>query len=370
MKAEKFVEELDKFGVGPYIGVPCSFLKPLIAYLDTYRDKYDYYSASNEGESMGIAAGFSLSGKIPVVLMQNSGLGNAINPLTSLTMIFKLKTLLIISLRGEVGIMDEPQHEIMGKKTIEILDLLNIKHEILDEKNACEQIKKIISIVEETEVAGALIIRKNFFDDINIEKNNRLFGISRANAIKMVCDVFEKKDCIISTTGKISRELYYYGREERGNFYVIGSMGCAASIGFGIALQNLSRRVIVLDGDGAILMKLGTLTTIGKYKTDNFIHIILDNESYDSTGGQNTNSNIARIDRIALECGYDRTFYCTDVEEFQRILEEEKLKKGTVMILIKVDRGSPPVLGRPQEKPQFYKDRFMKYLEDEVNEDE
>lgn len=351
-------------GLGPYTGVPCSFFKALITYFETNQDKYEYYSAVNEGECIGLAAGFSLSGAIPVVLMQNSGLGNTINPLTSLTMIYRLKTLLIISLRGEPGIGDEPQHKIMGTKTIEILNMLNIPYKIMDQQIAIEQIQEIVTKIQSTDSIGALIIRKDFFEDINTAKNNRLSGIPRVEAIQTVCDIFNKDNCFISTTGKISRELYYYGREEAGNFYVVGSMGCAASIGFGVAVQNPLTKVIVLDGDGAILMRLGTLTTIGKYKVDNLIHIVLDNESYDSTGGQNTNSNVAKIDHIAMACGYDRVFCCTELNQFRSILRREKIKKGTVMVLIKVDKGSLSGLGRPQQTPQYYKERFMNYLTD------
>lgn len=362
MRAESLINQLEKHGFGPYTGVPCSFMKELITYVVLHKDTYDYYSCTNEGESIGVAAGLALSGKTPVVLMQNSGLGNTINPLTSLTMIYKFKVLLIISLRGEAGINDEPQHEVMGKITLDMLDMLGIPYEILEEENYVNQIDRISEQINSVGHMGALIVKKGCFQGEPNNKEKKTEGLKRVEAIQTVCQLCDSQVSIISTTGKISRELYYYGREEAGNFYVVGSMGCAASIGFGIAVQNPLRKHIILDGDGAVLMKLGTLSTIGKYKPDNLIHIVLDNEIYESTGGQDTNSHTARIEKIALDCNYDRSYLCDSQESLKDILADELSKKGTVMIVVKVLPGSVEKLGRPEEKPVFYKERFMKHL--------
>lgn len=361
MKPEVFVKELKRIGYGPYIGVPCSILKELINYLVT-SEKDLYYAAANEGEAMGLASGFALSNRIPVVMMQNSGLGNIVNPLTSLSLVFNFRALLLITLRGEKGTNDEPQHSIMGEITESLLKLLKIEYEILDVDNYVLQLEGLYEKMCLLDRPVALLIRSKTFRASNkLEQRTEMQTLQRVDAIKCICNTIRKEDIIISTTGKISRELYFFGRECESNFYVIGAMGCAASIGLAIAIDNPHKRVIVLDGDGSILMKMGTLATIGRYKVNNLLHIVLDNEEYESTGGQPSSSSVARIDLVARGCGYDKTYLVDEIEGLHKCLIQELSSQGTVMIVVKV-KGGMQKLGRPEKQPMFYKNRFFDFL--------
>lgn len=362
MKAKYFIETLNSKGFGPYMGVPCSFLKPAINFILDNKDTYDYYSTANEGEAMGLAAGFSLSNKIPVVMVQNSGLGNIINPLTSLNLLFKLKTLIVVTLRGEIGIPDEPQHEIMGAVTENLLKALGVKYEFLDENEYEEQVERLSDYINTMDTSVVLLLKKGFLESYKYEDGYSSGTIQRVAAIETISNSLKGDEVIISTTGKISRELYYYGKESENNFYMVGSMGCAASIALGVSLSNEDKKVIVLDGDGAVLMKMGSLSTVGKYKPNNFMHIVLDNEAYDSTGGQRCNSEITKIDEVAKACGYDRTYRINTLDDLEKTVKFENEKKGTILILIKVLKGSAKDLGRPKETCEFYKERFMNFL--------
>ncbi len=358
---------LYKNGYGPYTGVPCSILSPLINYI-IENPKIKFYMATSEGEAMGIAAGFTLGGRKPVVLMQNSGLGNCVNALTSLHLIYRLKALLLITLRGEEGIPDEPQHQIMGKKTFDLLKCLEIPYEIMkDEKEkTIEQLKRIDKKIRARSSPFALVIRKGTISNYNLKDSSQCspkYPLSRRKAIKIISFNLSNKEAIISTTGKISRELFYENKNREGNFYMVGSMGCANSIAFGLAEEKPDRKIIVLDGDGAFLMKMGNIATIGFYSPANLIHIVLDNESHDSTGGQHTVSGRINISEIAGNCGFKSSgVVLTDLEltaAIKRALNEE----GPHSIHVKVRRGADENLGRPTLTPVEIKDRFYSFLE-------
>ena len=222
-------------------------------------------------------------------------------------------------------------------------------------------------IIVKTNMPAALIIRKGVFSEYirdSTEKEPKIPMMRRREAIKIIVKNLKGDEVIISTTGKISRELYYDGKESETNFYVVGSMGCAISIGFGIARQKPNKKVIVLDGDGAVLMKMGTLATVGHYKPPNLIHIVLDNEAYDSTGGQDTVSNTISIEKVALNSGYLNSVKAHTQEELEMSVKNALETKGPHCILVKVLKGADKDLGRPKLTSLQIKERFMKFLQE------
>lgn len=363
---ENFCRILKKNGFGPYTGVPCSILKPLISYALNNPD-IAYYTSTSEGEAMGIAAGFVLGGKLPVVMMQNSGLGNAINPITSLNLIYNLPALLLVSWRGEPGKPDEPEHSIMGPITKNLLRVVGLHYECLTkfEKELEKQILHVKDLIIKTNKPVALIVQKGTFEEQrqeSTEKRPENAQMRRKEAIRVIVDNLEGDEVVVSTTGKISRELYYDGKESETNFYVVGSMGCAISIALGIALQKPKKKIIVLDGDGAVLMKMGTLATVGYYKPSNLIHIVLDNESYDSTGGQFTASSTINLEKVALNSGYFSSIKIYTSKELERSVKNALEIRGPHFILVKVLRGADKDLGRPKLTSLEIKNRFMNFL--------
>jgi|TARA_B100000959_G_scaffold225036_1_gene239012 phosphonopyruvate decarboxylase len=360
-------EFLYENGYGPYTGVPCSILSPLINYTIDH-PKIKFYMATSEGEAMGIAAGFTLGGRIPVVLMQNSGLGNCINPITSLHLIYKLKVLLLITLRGETGVPDEPQHQVMGRITFDLLKCMGIPYEIMNDERE-KLIKQLVSIdkkIKKRSLPSALVIRKGTISSYNIKgfsQGSPKYYLSRKKAIKLITSNLSGKEAIISTTGKISRELFYDNKNRKGNFYMVGSMGCASAIAFGLAKEKPERKILVLDGDGSFLMKMGNIATIGFYSPANLIHIILDNEAHDSTGGQHTVSGHINLGEIASNCGFKSSRAALTDLELTKALKRALNEEGPHSIHVKVRRGSDKNLGRPALTPDEIKDRFSAFLE-------
>jgi len=381
IQSQDFISACTSRGYTFYTGVPCSFLKPLINYVIQNPD-VDYVTATSEGEAVGIAAGAYLAGRKAVVMCQNSGLGNMINPLTSLCFPFRIPILLIVTLRGEPGLNDEPQHELMGQITGRLLDTLRIPWRFFPDelKNVDQALAQAEKEMATSQLPFALIMKKGNVAKTDLKsistamlKPQKIFlkgrftvnsekRMARMKAIGIIRAAISHKDAIVATTGKIGRELFTLG-DTKNQLYVVGSMGCAAGIGFGIQHVRPKQRVIVLDGDGAALMKMGTITTIGHYKPEQFIHIILDNEAYESTGGQHSVSPSVNFCKIAAACGYLQC-YRTDTEnDLLNIIRSAKKLSGPSLIHVKVSSGSASDLGRPTLKPYQVKERFMKFLE-------
>ena len=382
IKAEDFLRPLILMGYTFFTGVPCSFLKPVINYV-IQSDDLDYIIASSEGEAVGIAAGAYLTGEKTVVMCQNSGLGNMINPLTSLNYPFKIPFLLIITLRGEPGINDEPQHELMGRITGKLLSTIGIQwkffpdqaHKVVAELNEAKQ------LMEELSLPFAFIMRKGAVDTYpltvkpkqsRLNENAEIFGkfacnkdkrMSRIDAIKVISEGISSDDAVVATTGKIGRELFSTGDKEN-QIYIVGSMGCASGIGFGVQITRSQRTVIVLDGDGAALMKMGAFATIGYYMPAKFIHIILDNGAYESTGGQATTSNGTDFSSVAAGCGYRKCWRVDNYKLLKQAILEAKKSRGPILIHVKVAIREVLNLPRPDLRPVEVKRRFMKFLAD------
>ena len=380
ISADDFIEPARARGFAFYTGVPCSFLSPFINRAITH-PKLDYVAAASEGEAVAIAAGAWLASRKTVVMCQNSGLGNTINPLTSLNFPFKIPTLLIVTWRGQPGLKDEPQHELMGQITAAMLDTIRIGHLPFpkDTNKILEAIDWSVESMERISLPVALIMEKGSVRDDGLTEQPetiRSAGKSadlrqggarrptRCQALERLLAEAPENAAIIATTGKCGRELFTLA-DRKQHLYQVGSMGCAAPMGLGVA-RHVARPVVVLDGDGAALMKLGALATIGAYAPPNLIHVVLDNGVHDSTGGQATVSANVDFAAVALACGYEAASSCDSLDGFARAIKTALGGKGPHLIHIRIAPGSLEKLGRPTVTPAEVARRFQRFLAEPV----
>ena len=313
-----FIDTLQKHDIDFYAGVPDSLLKNICAYISDHLDSRHNIIAANEGGAVGIAAGYHLAtSKIPVVYMQNSGEGNIINPLASLTdkEVYNIPVLLLIGWRGKPGVHDEPQHVKQGKVTLPLLDTMGINYQVLsqEESVAETQIADAVAYMKQTNEVYALVVEKNTFDTYVLQnKVENALTLSREEAIQTVAAALGPKDCIVSTTGMISRELFEYrtamGQSHERDFLTVGSMGHASQIALGIALEKPDRHVWCFDGDGAVIMHMGSMAITASKGPDNFIHVLFNNGAHDSVGGQPTVGLDIDVPAIAKAVGYKHAF--------------------------------------------------------------
>lgn len=375
MKAESFVKAARDRGFDFYAGVPCSFLKPLINY--TIGDPQTrYVGATSEGEAVAIATGAWLGGRKSAVICQNSGLGNAVNPLTSLNYPFRIPLLFITTWRGQPGLKDEPQHALMGPITRELLSLMKVQHQIFPkEPEAVEPaLDEAVAVMEETSLPFGFVMEKGTLTPEELSQlpltelpagkaEKRFLGGSvpkRFEALKAIVDVVPDRAAIIATTGKTGRELFTLGDRPQ-QLYVVGSMGGASAIALGVALQ-VKTPVVAIDGDGAALMKLGNFATIGSQAPANLIHVLLDNGVHDSTGGQATVSPLVDFGAIAIACGYRSAGSTDDLATFSEFLARGLQEPGPHLIHLKIQPGSIDNLGRPTVTPERVARRFRTFL--------
>lgn len=367
-----FIESLAAKGIDFFAGVPDSLLKNVCAFIsDTLDDRHNIIAA-NEGAAVGLAAGHYLAtGHIPCVYMQNSGEGNAINPLASLTdkEVYGIPVLLVIGWRGEPGVHDEPQHVKQGKITLPLLDAMGIRHEILsqDETELRSQLDGAVRHMSETGEAFAFIVRKNTFEPYTLQRHEvNEYPLSREEAIQKVAASLSAKDVIVSTTGMISRELFEYrtaqGQGHERDFLTVGSMGHASQIALGIALEKTDRRVWCFDGDGAALMHLGSVAIIADKAPENFVHVIFNNGAHDSVGGQPTVGLKVNLAGIAKAAGYKDAVSVTTAEDLGSALKVLKTMRGPVLLEVRVHRGNRKDLGRPTTTPIQNRDALMEFM--------
>lgn len=367
-----FIESLAAKGIDFFAGVPDSLLKNVCAFIsDTLDDRHNIIAA-NEGAAVGLAAGHYLAtGHIPCVYMQNSGEGNAINPLASLTdkEVYGIPVLLVIGWRGEPGVHDEPQHVKQGKITLPLLDAMGIRHEILsqDETEFRSQLDGAVRHMSETGEAFAFIVRKNTFEPYTLQRHEvNEYPLSREEAIQKVAASLSAKDVIVSTTGMISRELFEYrtaqGQGHERDFLTVGSMGHASQIALGIALEKTDRRVWCFDGDGAALMHLGSVAIIADKAPENFVHVIFNNGAHDSVGGQPTVGLKVNLAGIAKVAGYKDAVSVTTAEGLGSALKVLKTMRGPVLLEVRVHRGNRKDLGRPTTTPIQNRDALMEFM--------
>ena len=377
IRPEFFIEKLRKNGIDCFAGVPDSLLKNICAYITDHFDAQHNIIAANEGAAVGLAAGHYLAtGQPACVYMQNSGEGNIINPLASLTdpEVYNIPVLLLIGWRGRPGVHDEPQHVKQGKVTTGLLNTMGINFDVLskEEDKAEKQIAKAIDALKKKDVY-ALVIEKDTFEDYklqNVEKND--LTMSREEAIQTVAAALGEKDCIVSTTGMISRELFEYraamnqGHER--DFLTVGSMGHASQIALGIALAQPDRRVWCFDGDGAAIMHMGSMAIVANKAPKNYVHVVFNNGAHDSVGGQPTVGLKIDLPAVAKAVGYKATIIVDNKEELVKQLSTLNSQLSTVggpiLLEVQVRKGNRKDLGRPTTTPIQNKEALMSFLKD------
>lgn len=373
IRPEYFCEMLRRHDIGFFAGVPDSLLKNLCAYITDHVSPDRNIIAANEGGAIGLAAGHYLAtGSIPVVYMQNSGEGNAVNPLMSLTdsEVYRIPVLLIIGWRGEPGVHDEPQHVKQGKVTLPLLETMGIRHEIMsdDEAELSMQTERAVSYMKSTGKAFALVVRKGTFSSYSLQhvvKDES--SLSREDAIRLVAASMDERAVAVSTTGKISRELFEH-RESAGeghgrDFLTVGSMGHASQIALGIALSRPDRHVYCFDGDGAVIMHMGGLGIIGSLAPKNYYHILFNNGVHDSVGGQPTVGFRIDIPKVAAACGYKTVLSVDNVDDLKTALHNMTERIAPVFLEIKVKKGAREDLGRPTTTPAENREALMTFLD-------
>lgn len=371
IRPEFFIEALREKGIDCFAGVPDSLLKNICAYITDHYDAAHNIIAANEGAAVGLAAGHYLAtGQPACVYMQNSGEGNIINPLASLTdqEVYNIPVLLLIGWRGRPGVHDEPQHVKQGKVTTGLLNVMGVNYEVLskEEDNAAKQIDKAAKALANKEVF-ALVIEKDTFEDYklqNVEVND--LTMSREEAIQTVAAALGEKDCIVSTTGMISRELFEYrtamnqGHER--DFLTVGSMGHASQIALGIALAQPDRRVWCFDGDGAAIMHMGSMAIVANKAPKNYAHVVFNNGAHDSVGGQPTVGLKIDLPAVARAVGYKATYSVDSKAELESVLAKVNNFESPTLLEIKVKKGNRKDLGRPTTTPIQNKEALMTFL--------
>ena len=371
IRPEFFIESLKDQGLDFYTGVPDSLLKNMCAYIQDNLDEHHNIITANEGAAIGLTAGYHLAtGKVGVVYMQNSGEGNIINPLASLTdpEVYNIPVLLLIGWRGKPGVHDEPQHIKQGKVTTELLKTMGVNYDVLckDEDKAQKQIEKAVKVVKKGDVY-ALIIEKDTFATYTLQKiEENDLTLSREESICIVATTLGEKDVIVSTTGMISRELFEYrARENQGHerdFLIVGSMGHTSQIALGIALEKADRRVWCFDGDGSSIMHMGSMAIVASKAPWNYIHVIFNNGAHDSVGGQPTVGLKINFPAVAKAVGYPVTYSVDNKEDLSVILNSIQDLKGPILLEVKVKKGNRKDLGRPTTSPIQNKEALMAFL--------
>ena len=379
IRPQFFYELLQENGTDFFTGVPDSLLKNFCAYLTDTVDADHHIIAANEGCAVGLASGhYFATNTIPLVYMQNSGLGNTVNPLLSLADqdVYSVPLLLMIGWRGEPGVHDEPQHIKQGKVTCALLDAMEIPYAVLesDEEKAAIQIANAYKTIKERSAPFALVVRKDCFAPYTLKSNDSVPAeMTREQAIEQIIAHAPSNAVFVSTTGMASRELYELREKNRQkhntDFLTVGSMGHASQIALGIALCKRDKTVICIDGDGAAIMHLGALSTIGTQKPKNMVHIVLNNGAHDSVGGQPTAARNINLCAIAEACGYGQAVCVRTQAELAAALANavaapDAADMAPVFIEILVSKGSRPDLGRPTSSPIENKKAFMALLEE------
>jgi phosphonopyruvate decarboxylase len=372
IRCQDFIDWLTALGVDFYTGVPDSLLKPVCFYLADHGGA-NHVVAANEGGAVALACGYHLAtGKLPLVYLQNSGQGNTINPLLSLADpdVYSIPLLMLVGWRGEPGTSDEPQHVKQGKVTVSLLEAMDIPYRILapGPDAARRSLAELVTIAAAEHRPVALLIRKDTFEPYKAKVGQLAleFEMTREDAIGSVIEALDENDAVISTTGKISRELYEYReRTAQGNprdFLTVGSMGHASQIAMGIAIAQPNRQVFCLDGDGAMLMHMGGSAIVGVAEVANFKHIILNNGVHDSVGGMATAGLRVSFTEIVKACGYTEGWRVKRRDDLAEKLAQLRSVQGPAMLEIMVRQGARSDLGRPKTSPLENKAAFMEFL--------
>jgi len=396
IEAAQFVEAARSRGFEWYAGVPCSYLTPFINYV-LQDASLHYVSAANEGDAVALIAGAALAGKRGIAMMQNSGLGNAVSPLTSLTWTFRLPQLLIVTWRGQPGVADEPQHALMGPVTPQMLETMEIPWELFPTEAEAigPALERAIRHMDETGRPYALVMQKGSVAPYELKGGGAMpekhalplartqwTGRSpdqlptRQQALERVIAATPAESTVVlASTGFCGRELY--ALDDRANqLYMVGSMGCVTPFALGLALARPDLRVVALDGDGAALMRMGAFATLGAYGPSNLTHVLLDNGAHDSTGGQATVSAQVSFANVAAACGYAAATESDDLAALDAVLAAARdgangtsggatgasSVDGTRFVRLTIRRGTPDGLPRPTITPPDVKTRLMRHI--------
>ncbi len=372
---QAFYQVLSEAGVDFLAGVPDSLLKEFCAYVDAFLPPEKHVITANEGSAVGLASGFHLAtGRIPMVYLQNSGLGNTVNPVLSLAdpAVYGIPMIILVGWRGQPGVKDEPQHVKQGAVTAAMLDSMDLPYRELtgDEAAAADAAHWAVKTAAERQGPVVLLVHKGAFGKAEQKRKAPEVSdtlLSREAAIGLVTEVLGSGGPIVATTGMISRELYeqrgFLKQDRSTDFLTVGAMGHASQIALGIALGKPDTDVTCIDGDGAVLMHMGGLASIGAGRQGNLLHVVLNNGVHDSVGGQPTVAFEVSLTDVARACCYDVVEGPFEAEaDIRSALERLKAVKGRRFIELRVRRGSREDLGRPKESPQENKAGFMARL--------
>lgn len=396
IEAREFVEAARERGFEWYAGVPCSYLTPFINYV-LQDPSLRYVSMANEGDAVALIAGVALAGgrRRGVSMMQNSGLGNAVSPLTSLTWTFRLPQLLIVTWRAQPGVPDEPQHALMGPITPKILETMEIPWELFPSETHAigPTLDRATAYMDETGRPYALVMQKGtvapyalktaggafpaggapgaggapaarrshqgaVLDPLGLQPEERP---SRQDALReVIAHTPPGSTAVLASTGYCGRELYAIG-DRSNQLYMVGSMGCVIPLALGLALARPDLRVVALDGDGAALMRMGAFATVGAYGPQNLQHLLLDNGVHDSTGGQATVSMHVSFAEVAAACGYASSLETDNIARIGAWLDSPPAQ-GPRFARLLIRAGTPEGLPRPSVSPSDVKTRLMKHF--------
>ncbi len=354
LNSEFFVKKLNSLGFSFATGVPCSLLKAFLESLN-HEPLFEHIRAANEGDALSIASGAALGGRKSFVYLQNSGLGNLMNPLTSLTLLYRIPVLLLLTWRGNPNEdkPDAPEHILMGQKTLSFLELFDIPYKIIEDNDgaAAATLEEMSAKMASQKTTVAIVIPEGRFSKASFV-SEKSHGITRLAALKTILENSSAEDIFVATTGYTARDLAAssrgLGQSDKRDFSMMGSMGCAAPFALGIA-QSARQRVVVLDGDGALLMRMGALSTIGAARPKNFLHIVFDNQSYESTGLQRTTSANTNFAEIALACGYQNSVTVSNLDELELAF---KKASELSMIVCKTAASTAPPSPRVDLSPE------------------
>ena len=373
IKPADFFKKLTSHGVEFFTGVPDSLLKEFCLCIDDSIVGDKHIIAANEGNAVALAAGYYLAQKsIPLVYMQNSGLGNAINPLLSLcdSDVYSIPLLVLVGWRGEPGVKDEPQHTKQGKVQLELLKALDIPYKIISQNDNqfAMQISNAVEIAKIENRPVVLLIKKGTFEKYTTEiEKSPIQCMKREEALEIILRNLDDNAIVVSTTGKTSREIFEIreknGQSHEKDFLTVGSMGHCSAIALGIALAKPHRQVVCIDGDGAMLMHLGSLTSIAILKPKNFRHILMNNEVHESVGGQKTAAKELDMTAIVNSLGSSKIFNAETPADLEQKFIDFVSCPGPSFLEVKIQSGSRENLGRPTIKPVDNKENFMKFLE-------
>lgn len=371
IQSDFFYSQLKAHKTDFFCGVPDSLLKDFCAFLQDNDTKNNIITA-NEGAAVGLAIGVHLAtGKIPLVYMQNSGLGNTVNPLLSLAakQVYNVPMVLLVGWRGMPGVKDEPQHKKQGSATLSLLDAMSLPYIIMaqNQDELKQQIEYCYSVIKQEGGAFAFVIKKGTFAPYTLQnKKKDISDLTREAAIECIIQNIDKNSPVVSTTGMISRELFElrqkYNMLHNKDFLTVGGMGHAGQIALGISLSKPKIKTVCIEGDGAVLMHTGSLA-ITASQMPNMLHIVLNNAAHDSVGGQPTVADKIDLCEIAKACGYKKVAKVCCIEGVKKALQDFTKDNSLCFLEVQVKKGNRPDLGRPTTTPIQNKTALMEFLQ-------